>query len=133
MMSLGAAVGAYAGGLYVSEFSVSTIWLPFLFFNLIAVSIAMTLPKQAEENHMLRQSFTQGVRQLLGNRIFLAFLGGSFLVNQTMTAFGTYFVIAFQSVGGSTSHAGIALFLASVTNVPSMFFASRVIDRKSVV
>lgn len=129
MMSLGAAVGAYAGGIYVSSFSVSTIWLPFLFFNLIAVSIALTLPKQAEENHMMSQSFSQGVRKLLSNRIFLAFLGGSFLVNQTMTAFGTYFVIAFQSVGGSTSHAGIALFLASVTNVPSMFFASKVIKK----
>lgn len=46
-----------------------------------------------------------------------------------MAAFGTYFVIAFQSVGGSTGHAGIALFLASITNVPSMFFASRVIRR----
>jgi MFS transporter, PPP family, 3-phenylpropionic acid transporter len=129
MMSIGAALGAYAGGVYVSTFSVSTIWLPFLFFNLIAVLIAFTLPRQAEENHMMRQSFTQGVRQLLGNRVFLAFLGGSFLVNQTMTAFGTYFVIAFQSVGGSTRYAGIALFLASVTNVPSMLFASKVIKR----
>lgn len=125
MMSIGAAVGAYLGGLYVSSFSVSTIWLPFLMFNLIAVLIALTLPKQAEENHMMRQSFSQGVKKLLGNRVFLAFLGGSFLVNQTMTAFGTYFVIAFQSVGGSTRYAGIALFLASVTNVPSMLFASR--------
>lgn len=129
MMSIGAALGAYAGGVYVSTFSVSTIWLPFLFFNLIAVLIAFTLPKQAEENHMMRQSFTQGVRQLLGNRVFLTFLGGSFLVNQTMAAFGTYFVIAFQSVGGSTRYAGIALFLASVTNVPSMLFASKVIKR----
>lgn len=129
MMSVGAAVGAYLGGLYVSSFSVSTIWLPFLFFNLIAVVIALTLPKQAEENHMMSKSFSQGVRQLLGNRIFLAFLGGSFLVNQTMTAFGTYFVVAFQSVGGSTRYAGIALFIASVTNVPSMLFASRVISR----
>lgn len=129
MMSIGAAVGAYIGGLYVSSFSVSTIWLPFLFFNLIAVVIALTLPKQAEENHMMSKSFSQGVRQLLGNRIFLAFLGGSFLVNQTMTAFGTYFVVAFQSVGGSTRYAGIALFIASVTNVPSMLFASRVISR----
>jgi PPP family 3-phenylpropionic acid transporter len=129
MMSIGAAVGAYAGGVYVSTFSVSTIWLPFLFFNLIAVLIALTLPKQAEANHMMSQSFAQGVRQLLGNRIFLAFLGGSFLVNQTMAAFGTYFVIAFQSVGGSIRYAGIALFIASVTNVPSMLYASKVIKK----
>lgn len=46
-----------------------------------------------------------------------------------MTAFGTYFVLAFQSVGGSTQYAGIALMLASITNVPSMLVASRVIGK----
>lgn len=66
MMSIGAAVGAYLGGLYVSSFSVSTIWLPFLMFNLIAVLIALTLPKQAEENHMMRQSFSQGLKSCWG-------------------------------------------------------------------
>lgn len=129
MMSIGAAVGAYAGGLYIANFSVSTIWLPFLLLNSIAVIIALTLPRQAEENHMMSQSFSQGIKTLLGNRIFLAFLGGCFLVNQTMAAFGTYFVVAFQSVGGSSSNAGIALFIASVTNVPSMLYASKVIRR----
>lgn len=129
MMSLGAAVGAYAGGRYIERFSISTIWLPFLLLNSVAVVCALMLPRQAEENHMMSQSLSQGVKKLLGNRIFLAFLGGSFLVNQTMTAFGTYFVVAFQSVGGSTSYAGIALFIASVTNVPSMLYASRVIRR----
>ncbi|WP_042202579.1 MFS transporter [Paenibacillus camerounensis] len=129
MMSIGAAVGAYAGGQYIERFTVSTIWLPFLLLSSVAVVIAMTLPKQAEENHMMSQSFSQGVKQLLSNRIFLAFLGGCFLVNQTMAAFGTYFVVAFQSVGGSASNAGIALFLASFSNVPSMLYASKVIRR----
>ncbi|AIQ51853.1 MFS transporter [Paenibacillus sp. FSL R7-0331] len=129
MMSIGAAVGAYAGGQYIELFTVSTIWLPFLILSSVAVVFAMTLPKQAEENHMMSQSFSQGVKQLLSNRIFLAFLGGCFLVNQTMAAFGTYFVVAFQSVGGSASNAGIALFLASFSNVPSMLYASKVIRR----
>ncbi|MCL6602775.1 MAG: MFS transporter [Paenibacillus sp.] len=129
MLSFGAAVGSLIGAKYVSSFSVSTIWIPFLFFNSLAVLIALTLPRQAEENHMMNQSFSQGVRKLIGNRVFLAFLGGSLLVNQTMTAFGTYFVVAFQSVGGSMQYAGIALFIASVTNVPSMLLASKIIKR----
>ncbi|MFP4974342.1 MFS transporter [Paenibacillus sp. CN-4] len=129
MMSLGAALGGYAGGLYVAGYSVSSIWLPFLVFNTFALAIACSLPKKAEENHMMSQSFAQGVKQLISSRIFLAFLGGSFLVNQTMTAFGTYFVLAFRSVGGATDQAGIALMLASVTNVPSMLFASQVIRK----
>ncbi|MDQ0191799.1 MFS transporter [Paenibacillus wynnii] len=129
MLSIGAAVGSLIGAKYVSTFSVSTIWMPFLLFNTLAVLIALSLPKQAEENHMMRQSFSQGVRQLIRNRVFLAFLGGSLLVNQTMTAFGTYFVVAFQSVGGSMQYAGIALFIASVTNVPSMLLASKIIKK----
>lgn len=129
MLSIGAAIGGYFGGWYISSFSVGTIWLPFLLFNFVAVLIALTLPKQAEENHVMSQSFAQGVRKLLGNRVFLVFLGGSFLVNQTMAAFGSYFVLAFKSVGGSTSYAGIALFIASFTNVPSMLYASKVIRR----
>ncbi|KGE16286.1 MFS transporter [Paenibacillus wynnii] len=129
MLSIGAAMGSLIGAKYVSTFSLSTIWIPFLLFNTLAVLIALSLPKQAEENHMMSQSFSQGVRQLIRNRVFLAFLGGSLLVNQTMTAFGTYFVVAFQSVGGSMQYAGIALFIASVTNVPSMLLASKVIKK----
>lgn len=129
MMSFGAAVGSYAGGLYAARYNVSTIWMPFLFFSLLAAALAALLPKQAEENHMMSQSLAQGVKKLLRNRVFLAFLGGSFLVNQTMAAFGTYFVLAFQTMGGSPGHAGIALLLASITNVPSMFYASRVIRK----
>ncbi|QWU17843.1 MFS transporter, PPP family, 3-phenylpropionic acid transporter [Paenibacillus sophorae] len=129
MLSFGAAVGGYLGGVYVSAFSVSTIWIPFLLFSLLAVLVAVTLPKEAAENHMMTQSFSEGVKELLRNRIFLAFLGGSFMVNQTMTAFGTYFVLAFQSMGGSAQYAGIALLLASLTNVPSMLVASRVIGK----
>lgn len=129
MLSIGAAVGSFMGSQYVSHFSVSTIWLPFLLLNSVAVLFALTLPGKAEENRMMSQSFSKGIKKLLGNKIFLAFLGGSFLVNQTMTAFGTYFVLAFQSVGGSTSYAGIALFIASVTNVPSMLYASKIIRK----
>lgn len=129
MLSFGAATGGYLGGVYVSEYSVSTIWIPYLLFSLITVLVAITLPKEAEGNSIMTQSFAQGIRQLLGNRIFLAFLGGSFLVNQTMMAFGSYFVLAFESVGGSAKYAGIALMLASITNVPSMLVASRVIGK----
>lgn len=73
MLSFGAAAGGYIGRVYVSSFSVSTIWVPFLLFNLLAVLVAVTLPKEAEGNAIMAQSFAQGMRQLLGNRIFLAF------------------------------------------------------------
>ncbi|KAA8999723.1 MFS transporter [Paenibacillus spiritus] len=129
MLSFGAAVGGYAGGRYVSAFTVSSIWLPYLLLAAAAVAVALTLPREAEENHMMPQSLSRGIRELMGNRMFLAFLGGSFLVNQTMTAFGTYFVLAFKSAGGSTAHAGIALLIASITNVPSMLIASKVMAR----
>lgn len=47
--------------------------------------------------------------------------GGSFLVNQTLTAFNTYFVLAFKMSGGLTSLVGVALLIASITNVPQCY------------
>ncbi|MGW9527381.1 MFS transporter [Paenibacillus terrae] len=129
MASIGNAVGGYAGGLFVSLLSVSMIWVPFLVLNSLAALTALALPKNTEEDLALRKSFSDGIGQLIRNRTFLIFLGGSFLVNQTLTAFNTYFVLAFKMSGGPTELVGVALLVASITNVPSMLLASRVIRR----
>lgn len=129
LASLGFAIGSYAGGWLVSLSDVSNIWIPYLVLNGLAAAVALLLPRKAEEDHSLRKSFTEGIKELLGNRIFLFFLAGSLLLNQTLTAFNTYFVLAFRIAGGSDNLAGLAMMLAAITNVPSMLIASKVIKR----
>lgn len=124
--SLGTALGGYAGGLYLSRFGISQLWMPFLALSLAGAATVLTLSRSTERNASAI-SLTQGIRELLGNRLFLMFLVACFFVNQTLTAYNSFFVLAFQDAGGSYSLVGTALLLASLTNIPSMLLAARIL------
>lgn len=126
--SIGTALGGYFGGLYLNWMGVTELWIPFLLFNLLALLLVMTIPVNVERRTQ-HVTFTSGIRQLLGNRVFLLFLAGCFLVNQTLTAFNSFFVLTFQMVGGSFAWSGIALMIASITSVPSMLVAASVLKK----
>lgn len=126
--SVGTALGGYFGGLYLNWLGVTELWIPFLIFNLLALTLVITIPASAERRST-SVTFSQGIRSLLGNKVFLLFLAGCFLVNQTLTAFNSFFVLTFQMAGGSFSWSGIALLIASITSVPAMLAASRVLNK----
>lgn len=129
--SLGNALGSYMGGLYVQLFSLSTLWIPFMLLNSLGLLAIISLPANTETKAKT-MSFKQGLKQLFTNKMFVYFLIGAFLINQTLTAFNTYFVVAFQDIGGSYALSGIALLLASLTNIPSMLVASNLIKKYGV-
>lgn len=126
--SLGTGVGGFAAGMYLSQFSIHMLWLPFLMFNILSAILASTLPRQTNISSS-SVTFSVGLARLLRNRIFLLFLTGCFLVNQTLTAFNSFFVISFQMTGGSVAMTGTALLLASITNVPSMLVAAFILRK----
>lgn len=126
--SLGYALGSLAGGTYVAHVSVATLWAPYALLCATGAVIALTLPRR-EPSRVKRSPVLSGVRRLLGNRRFLVFLLGGFLVSETLTAFNTYFVLTFRAIGGSLALTGIAFMIASLTNVPAMLLAARVIGR----
>lgn len=124
--SLGTALGGYAGGVYLSQFQLTQLWFPFLLLNSAAIAVVLLLPAR-EHSFPVQLSFTEGMRKLFRNRSFLIFLVGSFLVNQTLTAYNSFFVLSFQMAGGSYSLSGVALLLGSLTNVPAMLIAAVVL------
>lgn len=126
--SIGTGVGGFAAGMYLSQFSIHMLWLPFLMFNVLSAILASTLPRQTSISSS-SVTFSVGLARLLRNRTFLLFLTGCFLVNQTLTAFNSFFVISFQMAGGSVKMTGTALLLASITNVPSMLAAAFVLRK----
>ena len=127
--SLGYAIAGYVGGLYVEHLSVHTIWAPYALIGLVGGSIGLLLPAGRTEDVGVGAGLRGGLRILLTNRRFLLFLLGGFLISETLTAFNTFFVLAYKDIGGTLSTAGIAFFVASLTNVPAMLIASRVIRR----
>ncbi|MGN7412562.1 MFS transporter [Paenibacillus sp. SAF-068] len=126
--SIGTGVGGFAAGMYLSQFSIHMLWLPFLLFNALSAILASTLPRQTSISSS-SVTFSVGLARLLRNRTFLLFLTGCFLVNQTLTAFNSFFVISFQMAGGSVTMTGTALLLASITNVPSMLAAAFILRK----
>ncbi|MCM3172541.1 MFS transporter [Paenibacillus sp. MER 99-2] len=126
--SLGTGLGGFAAGIYLSQFSIHMLWLPFLVFNVLSAVMASTLPRQTSISSS-SVTFSVGLARLLRNRTFLLFLIGCFLVNQTLTAFNSFFVISFQMAGGSVAMTGTALLLASITNVPSMLVAAFILRK----
>lgn len=124
--SLGTAIGGYAGGYFLSHFAITQLWMPFLGLSLAGAVTVLTLTRRTGE--MSRSiSLTRGLRELLGDPRFVLFLVACFFVNQTLTAYNSFFVLSFQSAGGSYSLVGTALLLASLTNVPSMLLAARIV------
>ncbi|OXM83614.1 MFS transporter [Paenibacillus rigui] len=126
--SLGNAAAGYAGGLFLAHVPITYLWIPFLAINLTAVMTVLLLPEQ-KSGAVVSATFREGMAELLRDRRFLLFLAGCFMVNQTLTAFNTYFVEAFQSIGGSYALAGVGLMIAALSNIPAMLLASRVIPR----
>ncbi|WP_018883427.1 MFS transporter [Paenibacillus massiliensis] len=125
--SLGTALGGYAGGFYLSHFEITRLWLPFLLLSLAGAATVLSLSNNKREYAAAPVSLSEGLRELLGNRLFLLFLIACFFVNQTLTAYNSFFVLAFQEAGGSYSLVGTALLLASLTNVPSMLLAAKIL------
>lgn len=126
--SLGMALGGFLGGLFVSHFTVQRLWMPIMLLSAACLLHVLTLDDDREKK-IGSTPFLKDMHLILANRKFLFFLLGCLLVNQTLPAFDSYFVVAFESAGGSFSLAGVGLLIASLTNIPAMLIASRVIHR----
>ncbi|MFS0725335.1 MFS transporter [Paenibacillus sp. 1P07SE] len=124
--SIGNAFGGYMAGAFVAMYAPRLLGLPFLLFALAGIVVLMGVPRQ-DEVKIKRKSFSHGLKDVLMNRTVLLFLLSCLLINQTLTAFNTYFVVVFQMAGGSPQLSGIALMIAAFSNVPSMFLSAYII------
>lgn len=124
--SIGNAFGGYIAGSFVAAYAPKYLGIPFLLFTVIGILIILGFPKQSEVK-VKTKSFSGGMSGLLNNKTVLLFLLACLLINQTLTAFNTYFVVVFQMAGGSYQWSGIALMIAAFSNVPSMFLSAYII------
>lgn len=126
--SLGFALGGYAGGFYLTHFSMTSLWIPFATLGLAGAVLAFTFPKDSMQVGV-GGSISEGFKELVRDKRFLVFLAGGFLISQTLTAFNTYFAVTFRQMGGSLGMTGVAFLVASGTNVPAMMVAARMISK----
>lgn len=124
--SIGNAFGGYLGGSFVAMYAPRFLGIPFLLFVVVGILVIAGFPGQSDVK-VKTKSFGHGLKDVLTNKRVLLFLLSCLLINQTLTAFNTYFVVVFQMAGGSYRMSGIALMVAAFSNVPSMFLSAYII------
>jgi len=73
--------------------------------------------------------FLQGMRRLLADRRWLLFLFLAVAGGISFAANGIYMGILMNDVGGTSTLVGVALFVATVSELPMMFFSHRLLER----
>ncbi|WP_109431329.1 MFS transporter [Sulfoacidibacillus thermotolerans] len=126
--SLGYATGAYLAGQFLTRFTVSILWLPRAVIGLFTVLTALFLPRFTSSVRFKRAGLS-GWHPFLSNRRFLLFLTGGFFLSAILTAYDTYFALAFREIGGPLNWTGVAFMIASLSNIPAMLLATRLIAK----
>lgn len=73
--------------------------------------------------------FSQGVRSLLTNRRWMLFLVTVFVCGVGMASVNNYLFIYMESLGASRTLMGVALTISTISEIPVMFFAERMLRR----
>lgn len=124
--SLGFALGSLAAGQYLMRFPMSSLWIPFFIIGLINAGVSFRLPR-GTHSPLGPTQFNRGMRTILHNRPFLLFLVGTFFLSLTLSAYNMFFPITFMAIGGNPAGAGTAMFVGSLSNVPSMLLGARLL------
>ena len=74
-------------------------------------------------------SFSGGIRILFANRPWMLFLVMAFIAGAGMATYNNYFLVYMQSLGASSALRGLALVIATASEIPAMFFSDRVLRR----
>ncbi len=125
--SLGSAAGAFFGALYIAHVTIKSLWIPFMLLSILASLLVIKLPTTPPTRST--GSFWMALREAVTNPRFLIFLVAGFLVQQTLSAYDGFFSLAFHDIGGAFRDTGWALALGSLSNVPAMLWASRLLHR----
>ena len=74
-------------------------------------------------------SFSGGMRSLFANRPWMLFLVMAFIAGAGMATYNNYFLVYMQGLGASSTLRGLALVIATASEIPAMFFSDRLLRR----
>jgi MFS transporter, PPP family, 3-phenylpropionic acid transporter len=119
-------IASLASGLLIQHFGLPVIFYAFailLSFNLLAAA-RFPVSQAPIGARIGREAW-----RLFANRRWLLFLGVVFVLGAGMAMVGNYFVIFLKGLGTPATWIGVALALASVSEIPALFFSDRLIRR----
>ena len=124
--SVGWSISVILVGFIIQRFAIT--WLFYCYIILILLTFLLSL-FQSRRLEIARTSLRSGYQQLLLNRSFLLFLSSIFLISLAFNAANAFFSIYLDAIGTSESGIGLGWAIASMSEIPLMFYSGRIISR----
>lgn len=103
-------------------------WLFYGYILLMGVTLVVSL-FQSPRKEVLRSSFRQGLKALLGQKAFLVFLLSVFFLTITSGGVLSFFSIYMDSIGAGETLIGLGWTLSALSEIPVMLFSGKIIQK----
>lgn len=127
--TLGYAVMAVIGAKIAESYGMDKIFIMAAIFGIFSFSLSMTIPKVP--GHMKKNSKIK-ISQFLKIKHIIPFLILAFAVNLTISYYGYFFPIYYIELGGTPFYLGLAIFLASISEVFFLLFGDKILKKYDI-
>ncbi len=124
--SIGFSVASLAMGWLLTRWPLE--WLFYGYMLNMALAALVALPLPARRSHW-QAPMWQGFQRLFSQPSLALFLGAALLIGISINAAQFFFPLYVSSIGGDSNVLGIAGAVAAFSEIPVMFYASRLIQR----
>jgi MFS transporter, PPP family, 3-phenylpropionic acid transporter len=118
-------ITAVAAGLLADRLGIAAAFVAFAALMVVTGLVSMRLPAPPR---LTRGSYRGAMRQLAANPRWLAFLAAVFLAGMCISVFHNYLVVYMNQLGGSAALYGLAIAVASLSELPIFAYGRRLLS-----
>lgn len=124
--TIGWGVIAPIAGLIIEGYGLN--WAFWLYASIMSVGFLLSL--QFKYSHVQQEvSLKSGMRELLSNRRMVLFLVTAFVVGISLMSINVYLAPYLAELGIRSSLLGVALAIATISELPVLFFGNRLLEK----
>ena len=124
--TFGWAVASLIAGVVIQKAGLISSFYMYSIYMALALLVGLRLVFSRVEGHV---SVTRGIKALVSQPRWILFLSMSFIVGIALAVVNTYLLYYMGELGASKSMMGIAMVVATVSEIPILFFSDRLITR----
>ncbi len=124
--AVGYGMTALLSGEFIDRFGFQASVLIYVTLMLVTVLVSTRLPAPPLTSS---PPLFRDLSQMLTNPRWMTFLGALFLVGACSAILNSFFVLYMQSLGASAAVFGLAIVVASLSELPVFFLAPRIVQR----
>lgn len=122
--SVGWAISTVLIGWLIQQTGIRIFFYGYIVFIYLAFLVSWFQPSRRD---ILRSTLGQGIKELLGQKTFLLFLFGVFLITITSGGVMAFYSIYMDSIGAKEGLIGLGWALSALSELPVMAFSGRII------